>query len=60
MKKLYISLLFACSVLSVRAQDEKTQIADELFGKYEFVQAAKEYQKLVRGVKTDNYINLQL
>ncbi|MCP1995099.1 OmpA family protein [Flavobacterium sp. HSC-61S13] len=60
MKKIYLSLFFACSVFLGHAQDEKTKVADQYFSKYEFVNAAKEYQKLVRGVKTDNYINLQL
>ncbi|WP_430614624.1 OmpA family protein [Flavobacterium sp. JP2137] len=60
MKRIYLSLFFACTVFLGHAQDEKTKIADEFFSKYEFVNAAKEYQKLVRGVKTDNYINLQL
>lgn len=60
MKKIYISLLFACSVFLGHAQDEKSKLADDLYEKYEFVHAAKEYQKLVRGAKTDNYIHLQL
>lgn len=60
MKKIYLSLFFTCSVFLGHAQDEKTKVADQYFSKYEFVNAAKEYQKLVRGVKTDNYINLQL
>ncbi|MDR0230390.1 MAG: OmpA family protein [Flavobacteriaceae bacterium] len=65
-KKLCLSFLFT-SVISVSAfaqvgNVKKTplEVADDLYNKYEFVDAAKAYQKLVKGAKTDNYIYLQL
>lgn len=65
MKKLYISLLLACSIHSGFAQDldtpeQRRAYADQLFSRYEFVEAAEHYKKLVRGDKTDNYIHIQL
>ncbi|TDS57891.1 OmpA family protein [Myroides indicus] len=63
-RKIYVGLLLSSLfILQVSAQDEKKtplEIADGLYSRYEFVDAAKAYQKLVRGVKTDNYIYLQL
>lgn len=63
-RKIYVSLLLSgLFCLQVSAQEEKKtplEIADGLYSRYEFVDAAKAYQKLVRGVKTDNYIYLQL
>lgn len=63
-KKLCVSLLFATLFsFSVSAQAIKKtplEVADDLYNKYEFVEASKAYQKLVKGVKTDNYIYLQL
>lgn len=63
MKKLYISLLLLGSISLGYAQDtpeQRLQLADQLFSRYEFSDAAKHYHKLTKGVKTDNYINLQL
>lgn len=65
MKKLYISLVLACSMYSGFAQDldtpdQRRAYADQLFSRYEFVEAAEHYKKLVRGDKTDNYIHIQL
>ena len=63
MKKLYISLLLLGSVSLSYGQDtpeQRLKLADQLFSRYEFSDAASHYQKLARGVKTDNYINLQL
>lgn len=63
MKKFYISLFFAGAVFFGHAQQKmKTplELADEHYKNYEFVDAAAAYQKMVRGVKTDNYIHLQL
>lgn len=63
MKKLYISLLLLGSISLSYGQDtpeERLKLADQLFSRYEFSDAASHYQKLTKGVKTDNYINLQL
>lgn len=63
MKKLYISLLLLGSISLGYGQDtpeERLKLADQLFSRYEFIDAASHYQKLTKGVKTDNYINLQL
>jgi len=63
MKKLYISLLLLGSISLGYGQDtpeQRLQMADQLFSRYEFSDAAKHYHKLTKGVKTDNYINLQL
>lgn len=65
MKNLYISLLLACVFQGAFAQDldtadQRRAYADQLFSRYEFVEAAEHYKRLVRGDKTDNYIHLQL
>ncbi|WP_177761735.1 OmpA family protein [Flavobacterium sp. I3-2] len=63
MKKLYISLLLLGSIGLSYGQDtpeERLQLADKLFNRFEFSDAANHYHKLTKGVKTDNYINLQL
>lgn len=63
MKKLYISLLLLGSIGLSYGQDtpeERLQLADQLFKRFEFSDAANHYHKLTKGVKTDNYINLQL
>lgn len=64
-RKVYLALLLGglLATQSVSAQEPiKTplEIADEHYKHYEFVDAAKVYQKLIRGAKTDNYIYLQL
>lgn len=65
LRRVYFSLLLAALFVSqsINAQEPKKtplEIADEHYKHYEFVDAAKVYQKLVRGKKTDNYIYLQL
>lgn len=63
MKKLYISLLLLGSIGLSYGQDtpaERLELADKLFSRFEFSDAAGHYHKLTKGVKTDNYINLQL
>lgn len=57
---LLLSGLLSLPVLAQEAKLSPLEIADDLYSRYEFVDAAKVYQKLVRGVKTDNYIYLQL
>ena len=68
MKKIYLSLLLIASLYTVQAQNtafistpqERLKHADELFKRYEFVEAAEHYRKLVRGEKTDNHVLVQL
>jgi outer membrane protein OmpA-like peptidoglycan-associated protein/YHS domain-containing protein len=60
MKNLYIALSFAVGTLTVTAQNKETKVADKLFGRYEYVDAAKEYLKLVENGKSDGYIYKQL
>ncbi|MGG5637681.1 hypothetical protein, partial [Myroides sp. C20-1] len=63
--KVYLGLLLGgfLATQSISAQEPiKTplEIADGHYKHYEFVEAAKVYQKLIRSAKTDNYIYLQL
>jgi outer membrane protein OmpA-like peptidoglycan-associated protein/tetratricopeptide (TPR) repeat protein len=61
MKRLYI--LLSCVLVStttLNAQNKKTESADKLFQKFEYVEAAKEYQKLVDKGQQDPYIYKQL
>jgi len=68
MKKIYLSLLLVASLYTAQAQNtafistpqERLKHADELFKRYEFVEAVEHYKKLVRGEKTDSYVTLQL
>jgi outer membrane protein OmpA-like peptidoglycan-associated protein/tetratricopeptide (TPR) repeat protein len=60
MKNLYIALSFAVGTLTVTAQNKETKVADKLFGQYEYVDAAKEYLKLVEKGKSDGYVYKQL
>lgn len=60
MKNLYIALLFVAISSSLIAQNKDTKTADKLFNRYEYVSAAKEYQKLVDTGKADGYIYKQL
>lgn len=68
MKKIYLSLLLIGSLYTAQAQNtgyistpqERLKYADDLFKRYEFVEAAEQYKKLVRGEKSDNYVVLQL
>lgn len=61
MKNLYILLSFVlASTITLNAQNKQTQKADKLFNQLEYVQAAKEYLKLVEKGENDTYIYKQL
>ncbi len=60
MKNLYIALSFGLISSSLIAQNKDTKIADKLFNRYEYVSAAKEYQKLAENGKGDGYVYKQL
>jgi outer membrane protein OmpA-like peptidoglycan-associated protein/tetratricopeptide (TPR) repeat protein len=60
MKNLYIAISFAAMSLSLSAQNKDTKTADKLFARYEYVDAAKEYQRLVENNKGDAYVYKQL
>ena len=61
MKKIFLILSFVfVSTISVKAQDSNTAWADKLFKRFEYLDASKEYLKLVGiGIK-QNYIYNQL
>ncbi len=61
MKKLYILLSFVLvSTTTLKAQNKETQRADKLFNRFEYVDAVKEYLKLVDQGKETNYVDKQL
>lgn len=60
MKNLYIALSFIAMSGSIIAQNNDTKAADKLYNRYEYVSAAKEYQKLVDNGKGDAYVYKQL
>lgn len=60
MKNLYTALIFALASATLSAQNKDTEKADKLFEKYEYVDAAQEYLKLIDKGKADNYVYLQL
>ncbi|GAA4760679.1 MULTISPECIES: OmpA family protein [Flavobacterium] len=60
MKKIYIAIGFAFVISTTRAQNKETKVADQLFNRYEFVDAAKEYLKLNDKGKADAYVFKQL
>lgn len=60
MKNLYIALSFGLISSTLIAQNKDTKNADKLFSRYEYVAAAKEYQKLVDNGKGDSYVYKQL
>ena len=45
MKKLYVTLSFVLASGILSAQNQYTKVADKLFDRYEYVDAAKEYLK---------------
>ena len=45
---------------TVVAQSKDTERADKLFARYEYVDAAQEYEKLVEKGKSDGYVYRQL
>lgn len=60
MKNLYIVLSFVALSFTAIAQNKDTKTADKLFNRYEFVDAAKAYLKLVENGKSDGYVYKQL
>ncbi len=60
MKNIYLALSFGLISSSLIAQNADTKKADKLFNRFEYVLAAKEYQKLVDNGKGDNYVYKQL
>ena len=60
MKNLHLLLTFVLLTTSLLAQNKDTKKADKLFAQFEYVDASKEYLKLVDQGKADNYINKQL
>jgi tetratricopeptide (TPR) repeat protein len=60
MKNLYIVLSFVVLSLTVSAQNKNTKAADKLFNRFEYVDASKEYLKLIDNGKADAYVYKQL
>jgi outer membrane protein OmpA-like peptidoglycan-associated protein/tetratricopeptide (TPR) repeat protein len=60
MKKTYITLSFVFAGLTLSAQNKHTQAADKLYNRYEYIDAAEAYLKLVSDNKADNYVYRQL
>lgn len=60
MKKIYLTLSFVIASGLLSAQNKETKTADKLFNRYEYVDAAKEYLKLIEKNKADNYVHKQL
>ena len=60
MKNLYIALSFVVISITVSAQNKNTKIADKLFARFEYVDAVKEYQKLIENGKAEPYVYKQL
>ena len=59
MKKIYITLSLLAG-MSLAAQNKDSEKADKLFSRFEYVDAATEYQKLVDAGKSDAYVYRQL
>jgi tetratricopeptide (TPR) repeat protein len=60
MKKLYITISLGLLSLTSFSQNKDTKVADKLYSRYEYVDAAKEYQKLAENGKGDGYVYKQL
>lgn len=60
MKKIYLTLSFVIASGLLSAQNKQTKVADKLFDRYEYVDAATEYLKLTEKGKDDNYVHKQL
>ena len=60
MKNLYIVLSFVAISVTMSAQNKNTKAADKLFARFEYINAAKEYLKLVENAKADPYVYKQL
>lgn len=60
MKNLYIALSFVAISSTIFAQNKDTKVADKLYSRYEYVDAAEQYKKLVDNGKADGYVYKQL
>lgn len=60
MKKIFFTLSFVIASGLISAQNKKTKTADKLFDRYEYVDAANEYLKIVDENDDDIYVEAQL
>jgi outer membrane protein OmpA-like peptidoglycan-associated protein/tetratricopeptide (TPR) repeat protein len=60
MKNIYLSLGFVLAVSLAQGQNRQTRVADKLFERYEYVEAAQEYLKLADKGAADTYVIKQL
>lgn len=60
MKRLYIIFSLALGTFALTAQNKDTERADKLFNRFEYLDAAAEYQKLVEDGRQDPYVYRQL
>ncbi|HEY0111120.1 MAG TPA: OmpA family protein [Fibrella sp.] len=60
MKRLYILLSFVFAATTLTAQNQDTETADKLYNRFEYVDAAQAYLKLVEDNKADGYVYRQL
>ena len=60
MKNLYIAISFVAISFTVSAQNKDTKAADKLFDRYEYIDAAKAYLKLIENGKSSDYVYKQL
>ena len=61
MKRIYILLSFVLvGTTTIKAQNKATAKADKLFAQFEYVDASKEYLKLIEKGQSDNYLYTQL
>ena len=60
MRNIYLTFSFVIASGLLSAQNKDTKIADKLFDRYEYVDAAQEYLKLVQSGKADAYVYKQL
>lgn len=60
MKRLYILFSLALGTFALTAQNKDTEKADRLYNRFEYVDAATEYQKLVEDGHADPYVYRQL
>ncbi len=60
MRKIYLTLGFVMASGLLSAQNKDTKVADKLFDRYEYVDAANEYLKLTQNGKADTYVYKQL
>jgi outer membrane protein OmpA-like peptidoglycan-associated protein/tetratricopeptide (TPR) repeat protein len=60
MRNIYLTFSFVIASGLLSAQNKDTKIADKLFDRYEYVDAAQEYLKLAQSGKADAYVYKQL